>query len=164
MEKQCRRTDVLGRLDEREERCGEKRLLKTIGAEDLVGKGSEGDDEKRRKDASDDLDQQRLTEEATQAAPVLARDVPEAVLRERLLDSEVEKHLEEPDDDECRHEYAEVVEPEDARRDDRPRDAARDGGVDPRSRRRPAPENPGGHRGVSVGRPSLGPIPRRPSL
>ena len=158
MEEQRRRADVLGRLDQREERCREERLLQSVGIEDLVGEGREGDDEQRREHAADDLEQQRLPEEATQAPPVLAGDVPEAVLRERLLHREVEERLEEAHDDECGHEHAEVVEPEHARRDDRPGDAARDSGVDPRSRRRPAPENPRGHAAVSVGRASLGRI------
>ena len=120
VEEQRRRPDVLGRLDQREERRREERLLQSVGIEDLVGEGREGDDEKRREHASHDLEQQRLPEEATQTPPVLARDVPEAVLRERLLHGEVEERLEEAHDDERRHEHAEVVEPEDARRDDRP--------------------------------------------
>ena len=57
VEEQCRRPDVLGRLDEGEERCREKRLLQAVRAEDLVGEGGKGDDEKRREDASHDLDQ-----------------------------------------------------------------------------------------------------------
>ena len=73
VEEQCRRPDVLGRLDEREERCREKRLLQAVGVEDLIGERGESDDEKRREDASNDLEQQRLPEEATQAPPVLRR-------------------------------------------------------------------------------------------
>ena len=60
-------------------------------------------------------------------SPVLAGDVAEAVLRERLLDGEVEEDLEEPHDDERRGEHAELVGPEDACRDDRPGDAEGDG-------------------------------------
>ena len=109
--------------------------------------------------AADDLEQQRLPKEAAQTAPVLARDVAEAVLRERLLHREVEQRLEEAHDDERGHEHAELVEPEDrAPRRSIPSDAARDSGVDPRSRRRPAPEEPERTWGVSVGRASLGRI------
>ena len=106
----------------------------------------------RRERASDDLEQQRLAEEAAQTAPVLARDVAEAVLRERLLHREVEQDLEEADDHERGRENAEVFASEDPRCDDRPDDAAGDSGVDPRSRRRPASEHPGGHARESRGR------------
>ena len=145
MQEQCRRADVLGRLDERKQRGREKRLVDAVGIEDLVGERREGDDEQRRERASHDLQQQRLAEEAAQTPPVLARDVAEAVLRERLLHREVEQDLEEAHDDERRRENAEVFASEDPRGDDRPDDAAGDSGVDPRSRRRPASEHPGGH-------------------
>ena len=86
-----RRADVLGRLDEREQRRREERLLDAVGVEELVGERRERDDEQRRERSAGDLEQQRLAEEAPQTPPVLARDVAEAVLRERLLDREVEQ-------------------------------------------------------------------------
>ena len=143
MQQQSRRADVLGRLNQREQRSREKSLVDAIGIEDLVGERREGDDEQRRERPSHDLQQQRLAEEAAQTAPVLARDVAEAVLRERLLHREVEQDLEEAHDDERRREHAEVVASEDPCCDDRPDDAAGDSGVDPRSRRRPASQHPG---------------------
>ena len=45
VQEQRRRADVLGRLDEREERGREKRLLDAVGVEDLIGERRESDDE-----------------------------------------------------------------------------------------------------------------------
>ena len=87
----------------------------------------------------------RAWRKSAATVPVLAGDVPEAELRERLLHGEIEQRLEEADERERRGIDAEVVEPEHAGRDDRPDDAARDGGVNPCSRRRPPPVDAGGH-------------------
>ena len=74
----------------------------------------------RRESAADELEQEHLPEEPPQPAPVLRGDVAEAVLRQRLLDGEVEEHLEEADRRERGREHAELRKAEDARRDDRP--------------------------------------------
>ena len=101
--------------------------------------------------ASDHLEQEHLPEEAAQPAPVLRRDVAEPVLRERLLDRQVEQRLEEAHRRESGREDAELLEPERARSNDRAQDPERDRRVDPCGRRGPAAEDAGGHRRFSVG-------------
>ncbi len=161
VQEQRRGADVLRRLDEREQRGREQRLLEPVGTEELVGERREEDDEERREEPAHDLEEEGLAEETSQPAPVFARDVPEPVLRQRLLDGEVEQYLEEAHDGERRGEHAEVVEPEDPGGDDRPEDAAGDGSVDPHSSRRPPPERARGHR-VSVRRTAGAPASMRP--
>ena len=146
VEEERRRRNVLRGLDEREQRRHEEGLLDALRAEELVGERRERDEDHRRERSAGDLEAEHLAEEPPEPAPVLRGDVAKPVLRERLLDREVEKRLEEADRREGGREDAEVVEPEDARGDDRPGDAEDDGGVDPRSRRRPASEDAGGHR------------------
>ena len=142
--------DVLGRLHERQQRRREERSLHALRAEDLVRERSQHDEDDRRECTAGELQQERLPEEPPQPAPVAGGDVAEAVLRQRLLDGEVEEDLEEADGGECRREDAELLETEDARRDDRAEDPERDGDVDPCDRRGPAPEEAGAHREVSL--------------
>jgi hypothetical protein len=73
-------------------------------------------------------------------APLLARDVAEAELREALLDGEVEERLGEADDRHHRREAAEVLETEDPSRRDRAEDAEADREVEPGRGRETAPE------------------------
>ena len=147
VQQQRRRADVLGRLHEREQRGRDDRAADALLAEEVVREGREGDQDHGRERASEELEYEHLPEEPPQPAPILARDVAEPVLRQRLLDGQVEQHLEEADGRHRGREHAERREPEDARRNDRPEDAEADGRVDPDSRERPSPKGPGGHRG-----------------
>ncbi len=147
VQQERRRADVLGRLDEREQRRREERRSDAVLAEELVGERREGDERARVASAPPTTLSRSICRKSRRSRPQSsARDVAEPVLRERLLDGEVEQRLEEADRDERRREDAELVQPEDAGGDDRADDSARDRGVDPRGRRRPAPEDAGGHR------------------
>ena len=150
VEQECRGADLLRGLHEREQRRREQGGADAVRVEDPVREGHEGEEDHRRQRSADELEDEHLPEEAPEAPPVLRRDIAEAVLRQRLLDGEVEQRLEEPDCREHRREDAEPVQPEHAGRDDRAEESERDSGVDPRGRRRPAPEDARGHRGVSV--------------
>ena len=78
-----------------------------------------------RQRAAEELERERLPEESPKPAPVLRRDVAEAVLRQRLLDGEVEQRLEEAGGCEGRREDAEVLDAELACGDDGAEDAER---------------------------------------
>ena len=126
--------------------------------------GARSDERERGENAAGGLELERAHEEPAELSPLLVDDVAEAELRQRLLDGEIEQHLEEADGRERRDVEAEVLEPEDAGRDDGAEDPEDDRAVDPRGGRRAAPENAGGHRGVSLeSRPSeQPPRARRP--
>ena len=108
------------------------------------GEGDRGEHAARR------LQLQRPHEEPAELPPLLADDVAEAELRQRLLDGEIEQHLEEPDHDDRGRVEAEVLETEHARGHDGAQNSEDDGPVHPRGRRRTAPEDAGGHRRVSL--------------
>ena len=97
MQEQCRRADVLGRLDEGQERRRDERRADSLLVEDRVRERCEREQDEGRQSAADELDEERLPEEAPKTAPVPGGDVAEAVLRQRLLHREVEERLEEPD-------------------------------------------------------------------
>ena len=65
----------------------------------------------RGQHAAGHLQLERPHEQAAQLPPLLADDVAEPELRQRLLDGQVEQHLEEADRDERGHEDAEVSSP-----------------------------------------------------
>ncbi len=147
MQEERGRADVLRRLHEREQGRGEDRALHAGLPEDPVRERGEGDEDHRRESAAGELQNEHLPEQPSQTAPIVGRDVAEPVLRERLLDGQVEQHLEEADRRHRGGEDAELGKAEDPGGDDRPEDAAGDGGVDPDGRERPSPERPGGHGG-----------------
>ena len=163
-EQERRRADVLGRLHQREERAHEDGHCEILGAEERVGDRGEEHERERSEHPAGELDLQRPDEEPAQLPPLLVDDVAKPELRQRLLDGEVEQRLEEPHRDERGREHAVIGETQDPGCDDRPGERTCDGGVDPRSRCRPAPEEPRGHRGVSVGRAPLGQIRGGPPL
>src|ERR671925_557796 len=95
MEQERRGAHVLGRLHERKEGRREERRPDALLAEERVRDRRQQDEKDRGESAADEFEPEHLPEEAAQAPPVLVRHVAEAVLRERLLDGEVEEDLEE---------------------------------------------------------------------
>ena len=140
-----RRAHVLRRLHEGHERAHENRNGEPVGPEDRVRDRSEERQRERSENSAGELDLKRADEEPAELPPLLADDVAESELRQRLLHRQVEEHLEETDGRERRDVDAELLQAEDARCDDRAQDPEDDRGVDPRSRRGPTPEDAGGH-------------------
>ena len=73
-----------------QERHGE-----ALGAEDPLRQGRERQQREPGEDAAGELELERAAEEPAQPAPLLCRRVAEAVLRQRVLDRQVEQRLEE---------------------------------------------------------------------
>ena len=123
------------------------RRMETARQQEAATIRANGERRKResREQPARELDLERSPEERAQLPPRSRLGVAEAVLGQRLLDGEVEQHLEEPGSDERRREDAELDERERVRRDDRGDDPEGRRGVEAGGGRRPAPEKPRPH-------------------
>jgi hypothetical protein len=142
--------DRLRRLHERDRRGDEHRHEHAARAPDVLREGREHDEGHAGEQAADQLEAEREPEEPPQPAPPLGLRVAEPVLDQRLLDREVEEHLEERRRREHGRELRVVVDPELARRDNGREEPEPRRRVDPERRRRASPEGTGAHRCVRV--------------
>ena len=100
--------------------------------------------------APEQLQPERRAEEPAQAPPLLRRGVAEAVLRQRLLDGQVEQDLEEPRRDEDGREEAEVLDRERSCRHDRAEHSESGGAIEAGGGRKTAQKKPRAHLGAPV--------------
>ena len=136
------RGDVLGRLDEGEQRRGEDRASQAARPEHGVRERREGGEDDAPEGSSDDLEAERRREQLPQPPPILRGDVAKAEFRQRLLHREVEQRLHEGGRDQRGGVEAELVDPEHARGDDGPEKSQRDGRIQPHGRRGTTPQKP----------------------
>jgi hypothetical protein len=133
------------RLCEWKQRSEQQRRRKPARVEERLGGGRERDEREPGEDGAARLEGERAPEQAVQPPPVLRGRVAEAVLRDRVLDGQVEQRLEEARGRHDEREEAEVADAENPGRDDRREEPEQRRGVDSESSRRAAPEEPRMH-------------------